>query len=42
MVDPTKTQLLRESKLAAELTDEQCAILAESITVRFRGRRSAR
>jgi len=34
MVDATKIQLLRDSKLAAELTPEQCAILAESMTIR--------
>ena len=34
MVDATKIQLLRDSKLAAELTPEQCGILAESMTIR--------
>lgn len=34
MADPTKLQLLRDSALAAELTPEQSAILADLIAVR--------
>ncbi|HET7763965.1 MAG TPA: cyclic nucleotide-binding domain-containing protein [Burkholderiales bacterium] len=34
MADPTKLQLLRDSALAAELTPEQSAILADMVAVR--------
>jgi CRP/FNR family transcriptional regulator, cyclic AMP receptor protein len=34
MADPSKLQLLRDSALAAELTPEQCGVLADLVTVR--------